>query len=152
MAWVLTFRAEELTSFLNKDHIGPNIVSPMILILFLSFHSLSVQNLKKLKTSLDNQDNISIKVEKMPFKHFRNVLSLVRWMFFWRWEAKYRIVCWYKTFSCVANGKWKRRFWSRLLNSGHSLHLSAFLSSAPNIQVWPNHLTETSLNIWKITI
>ena len=29
----------------------------------------------------------------------------------------------------LVNGKWKRRFWSRLLNSGHSLHLSAFLST-----------------------
>ena len=54
---------------------------------------------------------------------------LTEWIVFLaRPSIKYKIVFWYETFSCVVNGKWKRRFWSRLLNSGHSLHLSAFLS------------------------
>ena len=110
--------AEELTSLLNKDHIWPNIAGGWCWHFFQHIHC---------KPSTVQSSSLSAFLDLNPNLRSATHSNRVKFMF---GEARYqniKLYFWSKTFSCVVNGKWKRRFWSRLLNSGHSLHLSAFL-------------------------
>ena len=69
--------------------------------------------------------NYCLKVRMMG----NNQISHIHRVKFMFGEARYEnIKLYFGIKLSLVNGKWKRRFWSRLLNSGHSLHLSAFLS------------------------